>query len=576
MHHGKLRPGTRVGPYELVRMLGEGGMGSVHEARSPHGPNVALKVVSMPNVGNGPDPRFLREAEVLRSLSHSGIVPVLDYGIDASTKVPYLVMEMLEGDDLAGTIERTGRLASEVVVAIGIELLDALAHAHERKVVHRDIKPANVFLPRDRARGRAVLCDFGLSKRTDLVVSLTETGALLGTPHYMSPEQFLDAKRVDGRSDVFSLAMTLLHALAGANPFDHLVDHAELMIALCTKPVPDARTLLATAPADLATALAGALVTDPRRRSDLATFRAALAACDLSAASGPQRVRNTRPMTGAPSTKKASRSTVAAPSSAPLTLVGAGTYKVGSRVSGDGNIHDGLDGDGRVVRIERMVGVLRTAEGRAAFERETQALQSVLSESTVALLDHGELGDDAWLVTEPKGGQDLQSFVDESGPQPYARMVRAFTKASRGLSALAEVGLVHGHLRPEAFHFRPGQRGRRVLVLHDLGVARRLAPFSEKRSISQESVGKKDVDPRADVVGMVAALCFVVTGKLPFGSRGGKSSVKADVLAAGGLGVVEKRGLEALLKRAVEGKIASLAALSLELRTLVSGTATRA
>lgn len=595
-HEETFRPGTLVGPYELLRMLGQGGMGSVHEARSARG-LVAIKLVSLPNLGPGPEPRFLREAEVLRSLAHPGIVSVLDYGVDARTQVPYLVMELLHGDDLAGAIGHAGRLSPEMVVAIGIELTDALTHAHARKVIHRDIKPANVFLPRDRSRGRAVLCDFGLSKRTDLVVSLTETGALLGTPHYMSPEQFLDAKRVNERSDVFSLAMTLLHALSGVNPFDHLSDPAELMIALCTKPVPDARTLLPSVPPNLARALADALVTDPRKRSDLASFRAALLGCESAGPSSPGRARNTQPMTGAPRTgaaqvaapkphasslsvaakaRASSRPAKGQSSKPPAVLtLSDGVYRVGSPVSDQAHIHEGVDADGHSVRVERIHGVLRTDAGRVAFEHETATLRSVLTESMVALLAHGGLGDDAWIVTEPKRGQDLQSLVDEAGPLPYTRTVRSFAQASRGLAALGEVGLVHGHLRPEAFHFRPTYRGRKVLVLHDLGLARRIAAFAA-RDATAVLEPKAKADPRTDVVGLVATLCFAVTGKLPFAGHGERPSVHADILAKGGLGAAEKLALERVVRRAIEGKIPSLEALSLELRTLVSGTATRA
>jgi len=552
-------PGSRVGPYELVRLLGQGGMGQVFEARSSQG-LVALKLLTAYHPTQGLDPRFRREAEALRMLSHPGIVPILDVGIDAPTSTPYLVMELLDGDDLDSVIGRTGRLAPEIVVAIGLEIGRALAHAHTHNLIHRDIKPANVFLPRDAARGRAILCDFGLSKRTDLLASLTETGALLGTPHYMSPEQFLDAKRVDARTDVFSLGMTLLHALVGAHPFEGTSDPGQLMIVLCTKPVPDARALLPQTPDALAEALAMALVIDPRKRGSLADLLAALEVAEVTL---PQPGRRAPKVSsaGAPRPRRSSSSR-----GAPETLTLAqGTYQMVTR-DGAATVYEGLDADGRKVRVERFPGLLRTAEGRAAFAQEVNDLRAVLSESILAVLDDGEVGDDAWLVTEPKDGQDLQSFVEEAGPLPFLTQVRAFAKLSRGLSALGDAGIVHGALRPEAFHFRAGKGSPKVLVLHDLGVARRLAAFMSK-SATPSPPRRRSANARTDVVGVVATLSFVLTGVLPFAGRS-KLSLRGDVLAKGGAGLAEKRGLEAILRLAMTGDLADLRALADELLAL--------
>ena len=558
----KFIPGAKVGAYELVRRLGAGGMGTVFEARGPSG-RVAVKVLTAYPVESGRDPRFQREAEALRLLSHPGIVPVLDAGTDRATGTPYLVMELLEGDDLDSMLLRTGRFSPEIVIAIGLEIGAALEHAHLHAFVHRDIKPANVFLPRDIARGRAILCDFGLSKRTDLAASLTETGALLGTPHYMSPEQFLDAKRVDAKSDVFGLSMTLLHALVGIHPYEHLTDPSQLMLQLCTKPVPDARELLPSVPPALAEALARGLVTDPRRRASVAELVAALEVARTDAGE-PVRSRTKPPSTVAGSSRRGS---VARAPKAPKTLdLEQGTYRVLTRDASTGLAYEGLDVDGRVVQIVKIPGIFRTDEGRAAFSEEVTALCSVLSESLVAVLDHGAVGDDAWLVTEPRDGQDLQSFVDEAGPWSYAPALRAFSRAARGLSALAEAGVVHGSLRPEAFHVRAGARGTKLLVLHDLGVSRRLASFTTKSGASSPP-GRRNADIRTDVVGVLATLSYALTGRLPFAGRS-KGSIRADALAKVGGGAKEKAALEALLQRAMTGKIPSLVALATELRLL--------
>lgn len=567
-------PGTVIGPYTLTRRLGAGGMGEVHEAMSSRG-LVALKLLTWGRGAPEALARFEREASLLESLAHPGIVPVLDHGVDERTHTPYLVMALLEGEDLAALLDRVGRLSPEVVVAMGRELVDALAHAHYFKVIHRDIKPANVFVPRDRARGRAILCDFGLSKQLDLSASLTDTGARIGTPYYMSPEQFLDAKRVDSRSDVFSLAMTLYHALVGKNPFEDIASNAELLTALCTRPVPDPRTRIAGLPDDLVEALRAALITDARQRSSLEDFTLALARCDgvkltpsfrppPPADSGTTRASAsafTPPPTGFPSesTRPRRASSLAPP--APMLELNAGRYRIVKRLEDD--IHEGMDEYGMVVRLERLPGALETAEGRAAFDREAVSLRGVLTESVVALLDHGAEGNDGWLVTEPMAGADLQTLVEDGGTLPFARTVRAFAGAARGLASLHEDGVVHGHIAPDGLHFRTGN-GRRILVMHDLGIQKRLAVATLSRSKRGAALGTKD--PRTDVVQLAAALHFALIGKLPFGKTTGRAA-RADV-AATTLATPDPRArgaLDDLVRRVIEGRVESLSALADEL-----------
>jgi hypothetical protein len=335
------------------------------------------------------------------------------------------------------------------------------------------------------------------------------------------------------------------------------------MLQLCTKPVPDARELLPSVPPALAEALARGLVTDPRRRASVAELVAALEVARADAGE-PVRSRTKPPSTVAGPSRRGS---IARAPKAPKTLeLEQGTYRVLTRDASTGLSFEGLDVDGRVVQIVKIPGIFRTDEGRAAFAEEVSALCSVLSESLVAVLDHGAVGDDAWLVTEPRDGQDLQSFVDEAGPWSYAPALRAFSRAARGLSALAEAGVVHGSLRPEAFHVRAGARGTKLLVLHDLGVGRRLASFTTKSGASSPP-GRRSADIRTDVVGVLATLSYALTGRLPFAGRS-KGSIRADALAKVGGGAKEKAALEALLQRAMTGKIPSLVALATELRLL--------
>ncbi|MBX3185092.1 MAG: serine/threonine protein kinase [Polyangiaceae bacterium] len=216
------RVGTILdGRYELTRLLGAGASGSVYDATHRYTERrVALKLLhpelnsSREHVG-----RFLREVRAMSALAHPGVAAILDAGRTLED-VPYLVTEFLEGTDMASSMEQ-GPLEHCQVLDIGVQLLDALAAAHERGIVHRDVKPDNVFLT---PRGEAVqvkLLDFGIAKRllAHSSTALTAAGTTVGTPHYMSPEQ-ARGELVDHRSDLWSVGALLFHALSGEPPFE--------------------------------------------------------------------------------------------------------------------------------------------------------------------------------------------------------------------------------------------------------------------------------------------------------------------------------------------------------------------
>jgi serine/threonine-protein kinase len=206
----------KVGKYELRRQLGRGAMGVVYEAFDTVIERlVALKLLrtdvfaaeQLPDVRA----RFKREAHSAGKLSHPNIVTIFDYG--EHDGAPYIVMDLMSGQELARKLEGGTRLPLAETVKIITDLLSALAYAHESGVVHRDIKPSNLFQLRD---GTVKVVDFGVARIESS--ELTETGAILGTPAYMSPEQFLGLP-VDGRSDLFSVGIILYHLLTGDRPF---------------------------------------------------------------------------------------------------------------------------------------------------------------------------------------------------------------------------------------------------------------------------------------------------------------------------------------------------------------------
>jgi serine/threonine-protein kinase len=210
--------GTRptLGRYEIVRELGQGAMGTVYLGNDPtiHR-EVAIK--TLPYKSLEPDvlaeikSRFFREAEAAGRLNHPNIVTIFDAGEEHD--MAYLAMEFLDGADLSPHCRKDNLLPTERVLEITAQIADALDYAHTNEVIHRDIKPANIML---LGNGAIKVTDFGIARI--LSTSQTQTGILLGTPNYMSPEQ-VTGKKVDGRSDLFSLGIVLYELLSGCKPF---------------------------------------------------------------------------------------------------------------------------------------------------------------------------------------------------------------------------------------------------------------------------------------------------------------------------------------------------------------------
>jgi serine/threonine protein kinase len=213
-----LVPGESLGEYRLLREIGRGAMGVVFEAAKPDGSLLAIKVLQPPKGADGePETRlrqrFLREARALGAVDHPNVVRVFEAG-EAGGRL-YLAMELLHGADLRSLITTDAAVPVDRAVDIGVQLCAALEAVHHAGVVHRDVKPENVLVLED---GGVKLTDFGVAWMAS-EATLTQTGAVLGSPAYMSPEQILGGA-VDRRSDLFSAAATLYHLVAGVLPFN--------------------------------------------------------------------------------------------------------------------------------------------------------------------------------------------------------------------------------------------------------------------------------------------------------------------------------------------------------------------
>jgi hypothetical protein len=207
-----LTEGTRLGPYEIRAPLGKGGMGQVYRAQDPRlGREVAIKV--LPRLDEDLVRRFEQEARALGALQHPNILSVHDLG--AQDGVPYLVFELLDGATLGERLT-TDPPSLKEALELAAQIARGLAAAHEKGIVHRDLKPDNVFVMRT---GQVKILDFGLAKATaSLDGQATAVGVMIGTPHYMSPEQ-VRGQTVDLRSDIFSFGLVLFEMLSGRHPF---------------------------------------------------------------------------------------------------------------------------------------------------------------------------------------------------------------------------------------------------------------------------------------------------------------------------------------------------------------------
>ncbi|HEU4886943.1 MAG TPA: serine/threonine-protein kinase, partial [Thermoanaerobaculia bacterium] len=235
--------------YRIERRIGQGGMGAVYLAKEiALQRKVAVKVVSGDVARDeATRARFVREARLLATVEHPNVVRVYTFGFAGGR--PYLVMEYVEGDTLADRIARGGPLSLENALDVLHDTIDALAAAWERQIVHRDIKPSNILFDR---RGHLKVADFGLAKGVDSASSdssLTRSGHLLGSPHYVSPEQ-AQGHDVDFRADIYSLGVMFYEMLTGQRPFE-----ARTALAIVTKhlhePMPPVRALRRDVPSHI-------------------------------------------------------------------------------------------------------------------------------------------------------------------------------------------------------------------------------------------------------------------------------------------------------------------------------------
>ncbi|MGH7629007.1 MAG: serine/threonine-protein kinase [Gemmatimonadales bacterium] len=259
--------------YSLDRELGRGGMATVYLARDlRHRRPVAVKVMHPSLAGALDSERFLREIEIAASLSHPLIVPLYDSGNAGG--VLYYIMPYVEGESLYERLRRERRLSLEDALQMTHDVAEALGYAHSRGVLHRDVKPENILL----AGGHALIADFGLARAlaTADYRKLTETGVIVGTAYYMSPERLREDRDLDQRADIYSLGCILYEMLTGGPPYTGR-SLKELATRILRAPVPSVQRVHADVPPAVDQAISRALAKSAAERfATMQEFAAAL------------------------------------------------------------------------------------------------------------------------------------------------------------------------------------------------------------------------------------------------------------------------------------------------------------
>jgi serine/threonine protein kinase len=322
--------GTTLGKYRIERLLGEGAMGEVFLATHVDlGRPVALKTLK-PQVAadRSLTERFFAEARAVNIIRHENIVECTDLVNDPTAR-SYIVMELLEGMTLGAAIEQVGRIPARRAARIVAQIADAIGAAHDKGIVHRDLKPENVFLiKRAGSTDYVKVLDFGIARlRPDLGVSATQSGALIGTPAYMSPEQ-VRGEKAGPSSDIYALGAILFHMLTGRMPF--VAQSMSLMLVAQLQETPARVDKLAPeVPRALADVVARALSKEPAQRpATMAAFRReALEAVGLSSDPGSS-LADSSPVLVRPGTDPASVAPTVLPSSAGQSSISASAGQV--------------------------------------------------------------------------------------------------------------------------------------------------------------------------------------------------------------------------------------------------------
>ena len=510
---GALLRGTILaGRYEIYKMLGEGGMGAVYKAMDRELDRiVALKVIRG-ELADNPDilQRFKQELILARLVTHRNVIRIFDIG--AADDIKFITMDYVEGRDLKALLTEQRKLQAGKACDIIRQVCLGLEAAHSEGVVHRDLKPQNIMLD---SQGRVYLMDFGLARSMELV-GMTRTGALLGTPAYMSPEQ-AKGEKVDARTDLFSLGVIFYELVTGVLPYQ-----AESMMATLIKrakepPTPPIQVDPSVPPAINETIMKCLQIKLDRRYQNAGEILV-----DLGFSSG------LHPSPAQASVISSKSVFEVASSLAPGSQFGP-RYRIESLLGegGMGKVYKAYDSDvGRHVALKLVKPEL--ARNPASMERLKQELllaSQISHKNILRIHDLGDVGGLKFISMAYVDGKDLHNLIATEGKLPIARAVAITRLLCLALEAAHNEGVVHRDLKPQ--NVLMDSNGQ--VFVSDFGLAKSLEGPSTMmttagevlgtpRYMSPEQAESKSADNRSDLYSLGLILYEMVTGDLPFGS----------------------------------------------------------
>ncbi len=501
-----------VGRYEIVALIGQGGMGTVYKATDHELDRIiALKTIRPDLAANDASLRRLRQETLLaRQIAHRNVIRVYDLGVSGALR--FITMEFVEGQDLKSVLELRKKLTPEEAAPILHQICQGLSAAHSENVVHRDLKPQNILLSPD---GRVRIMDFGLARSFD-DTGMTQTGGILGTPAYMSPEQAL-GQHGDIRSDIFSFGVIAYELLTGQLPFPSQT----LSESLVSRTRGRARPIEVADPSTppwLACIIMKCLERQPADRySTTGEIMADLLARDNSAAafrtlSGPL---------------------------APGTMVGS-RYRIEAEAGegGMGKVYRATDLDlHRTVALKVVRPELSSSPHTLEQLMQEISVASQISHKNVLRIhDLGEASGLRFVSMAWAEGEDLSQLLHRTGPLPEDRILELACEICEGLQAAHEQGISHQDLKPS--NILVTSTGHACIA--DFGLARSsngavaaLGAAPERTSgelssssapsvsgtpryMSPEQVDGGDVDHRTDIYSLGIVLYEMATGRIPF------------------------------------------------------------
>ena len=510
---GSISPGTILADrYEILKMLGEGGMGAVYKAMDRELDRiVALKVIRG-ELANNPDilQRFKQELILARLVTHRNVIRIFDMGVAGNVK--FITMDFVEGRDLKSVLSEQRKLPAGKACDIIRQICLGLEAAHSEGVVHRDLKPQNIMLD---AQGRVYLMDFGLARSMELV-GMTRTGALLGTPAYMSPEQ-AKGEKVDARTDLFSLGVIFYELVTGVLPYQADTMMATLIKRAKEPPLPPNQVEPSVPPA-----VNEAIMKCLQIKLDRRYQHAGELLADLGFTSALQ--------TSTVQTSVISSQSVfeVASNLAPGSQFGP-RYRIESLLGegGMGKVYKAYDSEvGRNVALKLVKPEL--AKNPVSMERLKQELllaSQISHKNILRIHDLGDVGGLKFISMAYVDGKDLHSLIATEGRLPIDRAVAITRLLCLALEAAHNEGVVHRDLKPQnVLMDSSGQ-----VFVSDFGLAKSLEGPSTMmttagevlgtpRYMSPEQAESKSADNRSDLYALGLILFEMVTGDLPFGS----------------------------------------------------------